>query len=158
MRSHLWIFDLTSWPIGVLFRKLSPVPNAFKALSYFSIRFSVSNFMLRPFVWVIFMVINRDLFVVFYMKLDQHYLLKMHSFFPFMVLISLLNIKCSQSVSLFSESPIQFIRSTCLFLYQPHVGFRTIGLQYSLRSVMMKPPDIPLFFRIALAVLGFFVF
>ena len=48
MRSHLLIVDLCAWAIGVLFRKLSPVPMSSRLLpTFYSIRFSVSGFVLR---------------------------------------------------------------------------------------------------------------
>jgi hypothetical protein len=51
MRSHLSIVDLRALAIGVLFRKLSPIPTSSRLFSSFSsIRFSVSAFTLRSLI------------------------------------------------------------------------------------------------------------
>ena len=82
MRSHLLSFDLSAWAIGVLFRKLSPVPTSFSC-----VRFSVFSFMLRSLIYLdlsfvqgnkygfIFILLHED------MQLIQHHSFKMLSFF-----------------------------------------------------------------------------
>ena len=63
IRSHLLIVDLSACVIGVVFRKLFPVPMGSRLFStFFSVRFSVSSFVLR-----LCGVIDRDLATFFYM-------------------------------------------------------------------------------------------
>ena len=51
MRSHLSIFDLRSWAIGMLFRILSPAKMHSKTFpTFFSIRFSAPCFMFRSLI------------------------------------------------------------------------------------------------------------
>ena len=53
MRSHLLIVDLSTRAIGVLFRKLSPVSVHSRLLpTFFSIRLSVSGFVLRSLTYL----------------------------------------------------------------------------------------------------------
>ena len=81
------------------FRKLSPVPMCSRVFHTFSIRLSVSDFMLRSKIHLdlsfvqgkygpICIPLHAD------SQLDQHHLWKMLSFFYGMVLVSLPNIKC----------------------------------------------------------------
>jgi hypothetical protein len=100
MRSYLSILDLTAQAIAVLFRKFSPVPISSKLFPTFScISFSVSGFM-----WI--SLIHLDLSFVKGNKngsirillhdncqFSQHHLLKMLSFFHWMILAPLSKIK-----------------------------------------------------------------
>jgi hypothetical protein len=61
MRSHLLIVDFSSCAIGVLFRKLSPVPmntRSFPTLS--SIWFSDFDFTVRPLIYLDFSSVQGD--------------------------------------------------------------------------------------------------
>lgn len=94
--SHLLSVDHTSYATGVLVRKFFPVP-FFKSISTFwSIRFSLSDFILRSLIfwtWVLCMVIEIHFFKLFYMQQSSltGTLLKVLSFFP--VWISIFFIK-----------------------------------------------------------------
>jgi hypothetical protein len=107
-----------------------------KLLSTFcSLRFSVSNFMLRSLIHLdlsfvqgerygsICILLNADI------QLDQHRLLKMLSFFfHCMVLLFLSKIRCPQVCGLISGCSIRFCWSACLFLFQYHAVFTMIAL------------------------------
>lgn len=68
IRSHLLIVHLSARAITVLFRFLS-CANEFKAVSNVSsIWFSISDFMLRTWTWVLCSVIHMDVFALFYMQ------------------------------------------------------------------------------------------
>ena len=88
MRFHLLILDLSAWAIGVLFRKLSPVPMSSRLLPTFcSIRFSVSGFTLRSLIHLDLNFVQGDRYgsicILLHadIQLDQHHLLKMFSLF-----------------------------------------------------------------------------
>ena len=67
-RCHLSIVDLRAWAIGDLFRKFSPVPMGSRlSLTFSSIRFSISSFVLQSLIWAFFRVINMDQFAFFYL-------------------------------------------------------------------------------------------
>ena len=87
MRSHLSIFDLRARTIGVLFRKFLPVPMSSRLfLTFSSITFSVSGFMLRALIHLDLSFVQGDkygsVFILLHTdsQLDQHHFLKMHSF------------------------------------------------------------------------------
>jgi hypothetical protein len=64
IKSHLLIVDHSGCAIGVLFRKLSPVPMSLKVfLAFSSIRFSVSGFNLRSFIYWDFSFVLGDKYV-----------------------------------------------------------------------------------------------
>ena len=95
MRSHLLIVDLSGWAIGVLFRNLSPVPMCSRQfLTFFSIRFSVSGFMLRSLIHMDLNFVRAGRYgsICFLLpagiQWDKHHLLKMLLFFHVMVLVS----------------------------------------------------------------------
>jgi hypothetical protein len=91
MRSYLSIVDLETQAIGVLFRKISPVPMCLRLFpTISSISFSVSGFMWRSLIHLDSRFAHGDknglmCFHADY-QLNQHQLLKMLSFFHWMVL------------------------------------------------------------------------
>lgn len=115
MKSHLSIVDLKVWAIGVLFRKLSPVPCV---QGYFPL--SLLLHLVYPvlcwspwstWTWVLCRVKNMDIFCILLhadIQWDQHNLLKMLSFFYCMILASLLKIKCPYVCGFISRSSILF--------------------------------------------------
>ena len=146
LRSHLIIVDLSAWAIGVLFRTLSPVQvHSRLFLTFCSIRFSVSGFMLRSLIHLHLRFVQRDsyrsicIFLYALIQLDQHHLLKMLSFllhsFSFFV-------KSQVSITMwiyfwvFNSIPLINL-SVFFFLWQYHTGFITIALWYSFRSEMV---------------------
>ena len=87
---------------GVIFWKLSPVPMNSRLLPTFSsMKFSVVGFMLRSLIHLYLYFVHGDRygFICILLHVDillcQHHLLKMLSFFHFIVLSSLSKIKCS---------------------------------------------------------------
>jgi hypothetical protein len=99
-RSHLLILDLKSWAIGVLFKKIPPMPMRSRLITTFSfMRFSVSGFMLKSLIHLDLSFVQGDKYGSIYVllhtdsQLDQHYLLTMLSFFHCIFLASLSKIK-----------------------------------------------------------------
>lgn len=85
---HLLIVELRACAVGVLIRKLFHVPVSFRVfLSLIDWVFLVLCWSLwSTWTWILFRVINMDLFVFFYSQLDHHHFLKMLYFFHCMVL------------------------------------------------------------------------
>jgi hypothetical protein len=100
MRSNLSILDLTSQAIAVLFRNFSPVP-LFSRLypAFSSISFSVSGLIWRSLIHLDLSFVKGDnngsirILLHDSCQLCQHHLLKMLSFFHWMVLGPLSKIK-----------------------------------------------------------------
>jgi hypothetical protein len=89
MRSRLSIVDLRARVIGILFKKLFPLPmSSWLFPTFSSIRFSVSGFMLRFLIYLDLSFVQSDeygssfIFLHGDSQFDQHHLLKMFSFFP----------------------------------------------------------------------------
>ena len=127
MRSHLPILDLRAWAIGVLFRKFPPVPMSSRLfLTFYSITFSVSCFMLMSLIHLYLSFVKGDKYGSIFIlldtdsQLDQHHLLKMLSFFHFIFLASLSNINYHKVCGFISQSSILFHWSMYMFLYQYH--------------------------------------
>ena len=100
MRSHLSILDLTAQAIAVLFRNFSPVPISSRLFPTFSsISFSVSGFMWSSLIHLDLTLVQGDrngsIHILLHdnHQLCQHHLLKMLSFFHWMVLAPLSKIK-----------------------------------------------------------------
>jgi hypothetical protein len=100
MRSHLSILKLTVQPIAVLFRNFSPVPISSRLFPTFSsISFTVSGFMWSFLIHLDLTLVQRDrngsICILLHDNhhLCQHHLLKMLSFFHWMVLAPLSKIK-----------------------------------------------------------------
>jgi hypothetical protein len=100
MRSHLSILDLTAQAIGVLFRNFHPVPISLRLSPTFSsINFNVSGFMCSSLIHLDLSFVQGDkngsirILLHDNLQMCQHHLLKMLSFFHWMVLDSLSNIK-----------------------------------------------------------------
>jgi hypothetical protein len=100
MRSHLSILDLIAQAIAVLFRYSSPVPISSRLFPNFSsITFSVSGFIWRSLIHLDLSFVQGDkngsihILLHDYRQLCQHHLLKMPSFFHWMVLAPLSKIK-----------------------------------------------------------------
>ena len=100
MRSHLSILDLSVQAIAVLFRNFSPVPISLRLFpTFFSISFSVSGFMWSTLIHLDFTLVQGDrngsirILLHDNRQLCQHHLLKMLSFFHWMVFAPLSNIK-----------------------------------------------------------------
>jgi hypothetical protein len=134
-RSHLSILNLTTPAIAVLFRNFSPVHISSRLFPTFSsISFSVSGFMWSYFIHLDMTLVQGDrngsipILLYHNCQLYQHHLLKMLSFFHWMVFAPLSKIKCPQVCGLISGSSILFHCSTCLSLYQYHVVFIKISL------------------------------
>ena len=96
MRSHLSILDLTAQAIAVLFRNFSPVPISSRLFPTFSsISFSVSGFMWSSLIHLDLTLVQGDrngsirILLHDNRQLCQHHLLKMLSFFHWMVFNSL---------------------------------------------------------------------
>jgi hypothetical protein len=92
MRSYLLFLDLTAQAIAVLFRNISPVPITSTLFPTFStINFSDSGFMWRYLIHLDFSFVQEDkngsIYILLYdsCQLCQHHLLKMLSFFHWMV-------------------------------------------------------------------------
>jgi len=92
MRTHLSILDLRAYTIGVLFRKYSPVPMCSRLFpTYSSISFSVFRFMWRSLIYLDWSFIQRNrngsvcILLHADLQLNQHHLLKMLSFFHWIV-------------------------------------------------------------------------
>uniref|UniRef100_A0A8C6GC43 Uncharacterized protein n=1 Tax=Mus spicilegus TaxID=10103 RepID=A0A8C6GC43_MUSSI len=100
MRSHLQILDLTAQAIAVLFRNFSLVPISSRLSPTFSsISFSVSGFMWSSLIHLDLTLVQGDRYGSIHillhdnLQLCQHHLLKMLSFFHWMVLAPLSKIK-----------------------------------------------------------------
>ena len=100
MRSHLSILDLTAQAIAVLFRNFPPVPISSRLSPTFSsISFSVSGFMWNFLILLELSFVQGDkngsirILLHDNRQLCQHHLLKMLSFFHWMVLDPLSKIK-----------------------------------------------------------------
>ena len=100
MRSHLSILDLTAQAIVVLFRNFFPVPVCSRLFpTFFSISFSVYGFMKRSLIHLDLSLVqggsNGSIHNLLHdnSQLCQHHLLKMLSFFHWMVLAHLSKIK-----------------------------------------------------------------
>jgi hypothetical protein len=96
MRSHLSILDLTAQAIAVLFRNFSPVPiSSMLFLTFSSINFSVSGLMWRSLIHLDLSFVQEDkngsirILLHDNCQLCQHHLLKMLSFFHWMIFSSL---------------------------------------------------------------------
>jgi hypothetical protein len=101
MKSHLLIVYLSAWTTGVLFTKLSLTTMSSRLFPTFcSIRFNVSSVMLRSLIHLDLSFVQGDKYrsiCIFHhedRQLDQNHLLKMLSLFYYMLLASLLEIKC----------------------------------------------------------------
>ena len=101
MRSHLSICELRAWAIWVLFRKFPPVKvslGLFPTLS--SVSLIVSCFMLSSLIHLNLSFVQGDkcgsIFTFLHTdcQLDQHWWLKMFSFFHYIFLASLSKINC----------------------------------------------------------------
>jgi hypothetical protein len=100
MRYHLSILDFTAQAIAVLFRNFSPVPIALRLFPTFSsISFSVFDFMWSSLIHLELRFVQGDkngsirILLHDNLQLSQHHLLKMLSFFHWMVLAPLSKIK-----------------------------------------------------------------
>ena len=100
MKSHLSILNLTAQAIAVLFRNFPPVPISSRVFPTFSsINFSVSGLMLRSLIHLDVSFVQGDkngsICILLHgnRQLFQHHLLKMLSFFHWMVLAPLLKSK-----------------------------------------------------------------
>jgi hypothetical protein len=100
MRSHLSILDLIAQAIAVLFRNFSPVPiSSSLFVTFSSINFSVSGFIWSSLIHLHFSFLQEDkngsIHILLHdnHQLCQHHLLKMLSFFHWMVLAPLSKIK-----------------------------------------------------------------
>jgi hypothetical protein len=100
MRSHLLILDLTAQSIAVLFRNYSPVPISLRLFPTFSsISFRVSDFMCYSLIHLDLTLVQgeRNVSICILLhdncQLCQHHLLKLLSFFHWMVLAPLSKIK-----------------------------------------------------------------
>ena len=99
-RSHL-IYCCSQYT-GIIRRKWSFVPMHWRLLPTFSsIRFSVVEFILRSFIYLDLSFVHDDrygsIYILLYVdiQLFQHHLLKMLSFFHYIILASLSKIRCS---------------------------------------------------------------
>lgn len=86
MRSCLLTADLNIYTIGILLRKLSPMLRPSSLFStFFSFRISLSEFMLRSFIYLDFCFVDgdRSICILLYsnIQLHQSHSLKMLSFF-----------------------------------------------------------------------------
>jgi hypothetical protein len=115
MRSYLSILELTAQAIGVLFRNLSPVPISLKLFPTFSsIRFSVSGFIWSSLIHMDLIFVqgeeNGSIRILLHenCQLSQPHLLKMLSYFHWMVFTTLSNIKLPQVCGFISVSSILF--------------------------------------------------
>jgi hypothetical protein len=100
MRAHLLILDLIAQAIAVLFRNFSPVPTSSRLFHTFSsISFSVSGFMWSSLIHLDLTLEkgnrNGSIRILLHgnCQLCQHHLLKMLSFFHWMLLAPLSKIK-----------------------------------------------------------------
>jgi hypothetical protein len=100
MRFRLSILDLIAQDMGILFRKISPVTTCSRLFPTFcSIIFSVFGFMLRSLIQLDLSFVQGDKNGLIYIllhdncQLNQHHLLKMLSFFHWIVLAPLSKIK-----------------------------------------------------------------
>jgi hypothetical protein len=100
MRSYLLILYLTAQAIAVLFRNFSPVPTSLRLFPTFSsVSFSVSGFMWNSLIHLDLTLVQGDengsIHILLHdnCKLCQHHLLKMLSFFHWMVFAPLSKIK-----------------------------------------------------------------
>jgi hypothetical protein len=100
MRSHLSILDHTAQAIAVLFRNFSPVPISSRLfLTFSSINFSVSGFIWSSLIHLDLSFVQGDkngsicILLHANCQLYQHHLLKMLSFFHWMVFVPLSKIK-----------------------------------------------------------------
>ena len=100
MRSHLSILDLRVQAIGDLFRNFPPVPMCSRLFPTFSsISFNVSGFMWASLIHLDLSFVQGDknrlisIFLHDNCQLNQHHLLKMLSFFHWMILAPLSKIK-----------------------------------------------------------------
>jgi hypothetical protein len=100
MRSYLLILDLTAQAVVVLFRNFSPVPISSRLFpTFYSKRFRVSSFMWRSLIHSVLSFAQGDkngsicIHLHDNHQLCQHHLLKMLSFFHWMVLAPLSKIK-----------------------------------------------------------------
>jgi hypothetical protein len=100
MRSHLSLLVLSAQAIAVLFRNFSPLPISLRLFSTFSsISFSVSGYMWSSLIHLDLNFVQGDkkgsIHIILHdnCQLSQHYLLKMLSFFHWMVLAPLSKIK-----------------------------------------------------------------
>jgi hypothetical protein len=162
MRSHLSILDFIAQAIAVLFRSLSLVPISLRLFpSYSSISFSVSGFMWSSSVHLELTLVQGDKSGTIHIllhdnrQLCQHHLLKMLSFFHWMVLAPCQRSSDYRCVGSFLG--LQFY-STDLPVSHYTGHYITIALQYSIRSGMVIPPEILLSLRRFFAILGFLLF
>jgi hypothetical protein len=100
MRSHLSILDHIIQAIGVLFRNFSPVPLCSRIFTTFSsLSFKVSGFMRKSLIHLDLSFVQEEKNGLIHILLrdsgqfSQHHLLKMLSFFHWMVLAALSKIK-----------------------------------------------------------------
>jgi hypothetical protein len=128
MKSYLSVFNLRAWAIGVLFRKMSPVPTHSRLFpTSSSVRLSVSGFMLSSLIYLDLNFVQGDkygsIFILLYIgtQLDQCHLLKMLSFFHSMLVYQKTSVH--RSVSLFLDlwfnsidQPVHFYTSAMLSL------------------------------------------
>ena len=130
MRSHLLILDFSSCTISVLFRKLSPVPIISRLIPiFFSIRFSVSGFMLKFLNHLDLSFVQCDRYGSICLLLHEDISLT-SSYWKCCLFSSayfwLLYLKkswCLWVSGVMSSSSIQFHWSTCLFFFLFHTVF-----------------------------------
>ena len=125
LSSNLSIINLIAQAIAVLFRNFSPVPISSRLFPTFSsISISVSGFMRSSFIQLDLTLVQGDRNVSIRnlqhdnIQLCQYPLLKMLTFFHWMVLDCLSKIKWPCVCVFFFGSSILFHWSTCLSLYQ----------------------------------------
>ena len=117
MRSHLLIVDFSACTIGILFRKLFPVPLHLRLFTTFSsLRFSVSEFMLRSLIhldlnclfsgWLLWIYLTSYWHVssTYWHPVRTLPFLMIFSFFHCMFLASLSKIRCSWGCGFISWS------------------------------------------------------
>jgi hypothetical protein len=129
----LSILDLTAHAIAILFRNFSPVPISSRLFPTLSpISFSVSGFMWSSLIHLDLTLVkgvrNGSIHILLHdnWQLCQHHLLKMLSFFHWMIFAPLSKINWPRCVGSFLD--LQFYWSTCLLLYQYRAVLITIAL------------------------------
>jgi hypothetical protein len=130
MRAHLLILDPSSWAIGVLFRKLSPVPMSSRLFANFSsIRFSVSGFTLRSLIHLDLSFMRDDKYGIYLHSSTYRQPVRLAPFDGDTLIVPLycfgFFVK-NQVCGFISESSIWFHWSVCLFLYEYHTVFLLI--------------------------------
>ena len=130
-RSNLSVLDLTAQAIAVLFRNFSPVPISLRLFPTFSsISFSVSGFTWSSLIHLDLTLVqgdrNRSNHILLHdnHQLCQNHLLKMLSFFHWMVFSSLVEDQVTIGVWVhfwvFNSIPLVYMSVTLLILYFTH--------------------------------------